>query len=268
MNSFPKLVSVSYYKALGNKPITPYTIPNGIEYLELLVAGKAYFCPDNIKRDVEFECGAMFWHMAGDQTIYKTDPESPYECLCLRFELELGRKKSPQEIPPRLSIWKNKEDAINFSNTIINVFHNNILDRESIGKYVYARVSWEAALFSVRMPSIAAPQSLEKLKNFVESHYSEDIVIRDMADIAGVSVPHLYSLTRQHLGASPHSILLDKRMREAKRLIVASDTPIKEISAACGFLNIETFYRAFKRKYMISPAALRKENEPRAILQQ
>jgi len=259
------LSNVSYYKAPGNKPINPYVIPRGVEYVELVVAGKVRFRPDGMRREIEFGCGSMFWHIEGDSTIHLADPDYPYECLCLRFETSFsGRRRG--RVHPRVSTWENKDDAVNFSNSMLHAFHSNTPDRRRTGEYAYSRISWEADLFSSRSHSLSMPASVEKLERFIDESYSGNIAVSDLAGAAGVSVPHLHSLSRRYLGRSPHDLLLDRRLAEARRLLLTGRTPIKEISSNCGFLNIETFYRAFSRKYRTTPALLRRENEPKRML--
>ncbi len=257
----PALVKVGYFKAPANDKIRPHTIQDGFEYVELITAGCTRFELD--RKVLEFGCGAMFWHVGGECTIHKNDPENPYECLCLLFKMSPAAQRRKTQ---RVTAWEHKDEAVNFSNLMINAFHNRLFDRRSMSCYAYAKIFWEASSFSVRKPGMSLPSSMEKFMEKVNSGFSSGMTTEDMARISGISVPHMHFLTKKYFNSSPHMILLERRLSEAKRLILTGGESIKKISYDCGFMNIETFYRAFSKKYKVTPGLLRKETEPKHIL--
>ena len=151
MKSFHDLAHVGYYRAPGDSEIKPHAIAEGFEYIELVTAGKVFFEVEG--HELEFGCGAMFWHLPSDCTIHKTDPDNPYERLCLKFSSS-AKRSSDLRTHPRVSVWRNKDEAVSFSNIIIDVFHNNILGKKETSYYAYSRLSWEAGLFSAAKPSL------------------------------------------------------------------------------------------------------------------
>ena len=74
-------LQVLYYRAPAEKKVIPFTIMPGFEVIELVTHGIVYFQAG--KNDLTLGCGAMFWHRAGEETIHRTDPSSPYECLAV-----------------------------------------------------------------------------------------------------------------------------------------------------------------------------------------
>ena len=46
-------------------------------------------------------------------------------------------------------------------------------------------------------------------------------------------------------------------MEHAKALVRTSGLPTKEIAARCGYQNLNTFYKAFKRNFGVSPKEFR-----------
>lgn len=259
-NIMLELVNVSYYKAPKTR-ISPIIIQNGYEYVEILTGGKLLF--ENEGQEEVFEYGTMFWHIPGDHTIHRYLPDFPYECLCLRFKRP---NKSTERIFPRVAIWENREEVLSFSDKVINAFHDESFNHQLISQYVFSKISWEAALFMKRKSSADIPASLAKLTSLIETAYTEDLTIEDLAKAAGISVPHLHFLSRKHLGISPHLILLNRRLQEARRLLATTNNEVKTISADCGFMNVETFCRAFRKKYQASPGEFRKSNSPKHIL--
>jgi AraC-like DNA-binding protein len=256
-----KLINVSYYRAPDRVKINPFIIRKGFEYIEILTGGKVLFELDG--REQIFECGTMFWHIPGDSTIHEYLPDFPYECLCLRFK----REKEPSgRIFPRVTIWEDREESLSFSGKVIKAFHDEDFDRGLISQYVCSKVAWEAASCLKRKPESDIPSSLKSLLAFIGSHYPEDLAIADLAGASGISVPHLHSLSRRFLNTSPHVMLLNRRLQEARRLLAMTNDEVKTISADSGFANVETFCRAFRRKFQTSPGEFRKSNSPKHIL--
>ena len=255
-----KLINVSYYKAPRIK-INPFVIQEGFEYIEVLTGGKVLF--ELGGKEQVFEYGTIFWHIPGDHTIHKYLPDFPYECLCLRFK---KTDKSSARSFPRVTIWENREESLSFSDKIIKAFHDESFDRRRTSQYAYSRIAWEAASFMKRKPASDIPPSLSRLLSFIGNHYPEDLTTEDLAKEAGVSVPHLHVLSRKFLKASPHLILINRRLQEARRLLATTSNEVKTISSDCGFMNVETFCRAFRRKYHTSPGEFRKSNSPKHIL--
>ncbi len=256
-----ELTNISYFRAPRNHRINPHTIQPGFEYIELLTGGKLLFEYDS--KEQIFEYGAMFWHIPGDMTIHKYLPDFPYECLCIRFkrpEEKIGRTF------PRLTVWENCEEALSFSDKMVKSFHDESMDRQLISQYAYSKVAWEATAYMRRKPVQDIPQSLSRLIDFIEENYSEDLTIEDLAKQAGISVPHLHAITRRHLMTSPHTILLDRRLHEARQQLATTNDEVKKVSSDCGFLNVETFCRAFRKKFQTSPGEFRRSNSPRHIL--
>lgn len=77
----------------------------------------------------------------------------------------------------------------------------------------------------------------------------------------GYNDQYFIRLFRRGVGSTPHQYLLQLRLREAVRLL-QGDAPIYAIAARVGFRDGETFCRAFKRRYGLSPGMYRKTKEP------
>lgn len=258
-----ELIGVGYYKAPKGKPITPRIIPKKIEYLEILTNGFVFFKPDKSKEEIKFGCGTMFWHIPGDYTICKADQNEPYECLCVTFKVSNNK---PFREFPRVSIWQNNDELLNFSDLILQSYHSNILDKNIINHYVLAKVSWEARLFEKKSYLLNLPSNIQKLRLFVKENFQKNISIQTLAEIAELSPAHLHVLTKKFFNKTPHELILERRLSEARKLLLKTKKTIKEIAEECGFPNIETFYRAFSRKFKITPAKMRSENDPMKLL--
>lgn len=78
-----------------------------------------------------------------------------------------------------------------------------------------------------------------------------------VAPSLGVSDRHLRRLFRAHLGASPQSIALFRRLDFARRLLDETGLPVTEIAFASGFESVRRFNDAFRRRFGRAPSAMR-----------
>lgn len=78
-----------------------------------------------------------------------------------------------------------------------------------------------------------------------------------LADRLGMGARNLRRLFIQHLGASPKSVALTRRLHFAKTLLDSSTLPVTEVAFSAGFSSIRRFNDAFKRTFGRSPSELR-----------
>lgn len=244
-----RLENISYYKAPAVSAVKPYIIAPRTQLVEIVTAGTVYF--RSKASDLKLGCGALFWHRSGEKTIYRTDPAAPYECLVLRFRLSPGISSYPR--PARLSLIPDGPRTLELCSELLRSFYDASVDREALGHYAQARLLWEIHL-GRRKHALPYPASLEVVRAFVEKQFSHaSFGVAQIAQKSGVSEAHLYALFRKHLGRTPHQMLTERRLQEGKLLLISTTRTIKDISAACGFLNIETFYRAFRKHVGVTP---------------
>lgn len=105
-------------------------------------------------------------------------------------------------------------------------------------------------------------KQLEKLKtilSYVESHYAEPLTIEEMANFCFYSKSYFMKFFKESMGMGFIAYLNDFRLEIAARMLLAADTNILDIAAACGFENLSYFNRSFKKKYGVTPGRFRKK---------
>ena len=85
---------------------------------------------------------------------------------------------------------------------------------------------------------------------------------RSLAVKAGLSYVHFRFLFKQIHGESVWRYILKQRMLTAGELLKGGQFRIGELADYCGFDNIASFTRAFKRYYRVSPKQWMKKNIP------
>ena len=77
----------------------------------------------------------------------------------------------------------------------------------------------------------------------------------------GYTPEHLSRLIKKTTGYSFLEILKKERMQKAEHLLTKSTIPISEISAKLGYMNPESFVRAFKSITGVSPGVFRQSKQ-------
>jgi len=96
------------------------------------------------------------------------------------------------------------------------------------------------------------------IKDYIHSHYAENIDLNSAAKLVNISPSHLSVLFKKETGENFSSYLIAYRMKIAKGLLLHPDTCIYEIAEQTGYSNSSYFGKAFKKYYGISPEEFRK----------
>lgn len=100
--------------------------------------------------------------------------------------------------------------------------------------------------------------TLERAIIYIEGHLGEPIKVEDVAHEAGYSYYHLTRQFQAVLGENIGSYIKGRRLAEAAKRLVYTDQRIIDIAMEFGFESSESFSRAFKDMYRMSPSVYRK----------
>ena len=98
---------------------------------------------------------------------------------------------------------------------------------------------------------------IDKVKEFVAKHYTEDIKLEDLAALVAMAPSAFGRYFKQHTGRSPLDYIIDVRLGVAARMLVDSSLSVSEICYACGFNNLSNFNRSFKARRGYTPRDFR-----------
>ncbi|WP_094550655.1 response regulator transcription factor [Petroclostridium xylanilyticum] len=98
-----------------------------------------------------------------------------------------------------------------------------------------------------------------KAIEYIESHYSEDISLKDISDYVNISPNYFSMVFKKETGVSFSNYLLNVRLEKSKELLRKGNIRIYEIAYSVGFNNDQYFNRVFKDKYGITPLMYRKQ---------
>ena len=98
---------------------------------------------------------------------------------------------------------------------------------------------------------------LRRVTDYIEAHLAEDISLRDLAVVAGLSTHHFGEAFKASTGTSPHRYLIERRILRAKELLLGTEQSIVEIALAVGFASHSHFTDNFRKLTGATPSRFR-----------
>jgi AraC-like DNA-binding protein len=103
-------------------------------------------------------------------------------------------------------------------------------------------------------PRNAAPMRLQRVRDYLEAHATEDVQVADLAQQAGLSRAHLTRAFAATFGQPPHAYLNTVRLRTARQALLRGAT-LADAAATGGFADQSHFTRRFKGAVGVTPGA-------------
>jgi len=101
-------------------------------------------------------------------------------------------------------------------------------------------------------------RQIERGLDFIEEHLGEDIAPGDVARHAGISQWHFQRIFKSLTNETLKMYIRSRRFAVALELLEQADLPLIQIALASGFDTQESFTRAFKKAFDVTPGAYRK----------
>jgi AraC-like DNA-binding protein len=101
------------------------------------------------------------------------------------------------------------------------------------------------------------PESLARVRSFVDKHIAESLSNDSLAREAGMSVAGFLRLFKKHYGCTPARFVTESRIREAAHRLLVTRESIDSIAEQTGFPNRAYFSRVFHKRVGEPPAGFR-----------
>lgn len=99
----------------------------------------------------------------------------------------------------------------------------------------------------------------EKIRQYIDSHYQEEIRRDALAEMVYLNTDYMARIFKKEVGISISAYILQKRVEEARNLLVHSDLPINTVSIYVGYSNFSYFTKMFKDNTGYSPLEYRRK---------
>lgn len=99
--------------------------------------------------------------------------------------------------------------------------------------------------------------AIERAKEYLQTHYAEEIALQDLANVTHLSPFYLARTFRQVVGLPPHAYQTQLRLAHAKTLL-AQGCAVSYVANETGFFDQSHFAQQFKRNFLVTPKSYRK----------
>ena len=104
-----------------------------------------------------------------------------------------------------------------------------------------------------------------EILSYVRSHY-RTASLSELSERLYLTVPYLSRITTELFGKSFKELVVDERMSRAKTAFETSKLSIGDIIRSVGYENESYFHREFKKRFGITPLAMRKSFKPASAI--
>jgi len=127
-----------------------------------------------------------------------------------------------------------------------------------------AAAEWAAALDELftrrREDAETVSHLVRRSRDYLQLHFAEPVSLSGLAEHFGVTPAYLSSLFHREMGESYSQYLLQLRMEEAaRRMLAEPDAKIYDVGRAVGFYSAKHFTHVFGRYFGLSPSKYREK---------
>lgn len=97
----------------------------------------------------------------------------------------------------------------------------------------------------------------QEVKQYIKKHLQEEINIYEMGEELHFNSQHLSRVFKSKTGYGIAEYITVMRMNEAKRILVETTIPIKDVAGMVGYRDYNYFTRVFKKEFDLSPREYR-----------
>ncbi len=93
-------------------------------------------------------------------------------------------------------------------------------------------------------------------REHIHANQTEELNLETIAAQAFLSPFHFLRLFKQAFGVTPHQYVLELRLEKARQLLHTrrNDVPLARLALDCGFNDVSSFTKAYKRRFGILPS--------------
>lgn len=96
------------------------------------------------------------------------------------------------------------------------------------------------------------------IEQYIDEHFREDITLDQLSKLTYLNKYYIVHAFKVYKGVSPINYLINRRIIEAKSLLVTTNYSVSKISDICGFSSQSYFSQVFKKETNLTPNQFRK----------
>jgi AraC family transcriptional regulator len=96
--------------------------------------------------------------------------------------------------------------------------------------------------------------NLKRVLSYIEDHLAQDLSLKEIAEVAGISVSHVKTTFRESIGLPVHQYVIERRVDRAHAMLREGKLPISQIAADTGFAHQSHLSYHVRRILGVSPS--------------
>lgn len=100
-----------------------------------------------------------------------------------------------------------------------------------------------------------------KVKRYIDENFSQHLTLSSISNVLYVSPDYISHTFKTNIGFAPISYLIQRRIEEAKKLLLTTSRTISDIAVSVGYENISSFSSSFKKLTGQTPGEYRRQND-------
>lgn len=100
---------------------------------------------------------------------------------------------------------------------------------------------------------------LNRVLEYVDQHLADNVSLKALAEVAGLSMYHFAKAFKQSTGAPPYQYVLERKIERARHLLRDPNRSVLEASARTGFVDQSHFTKVFHRLVGVTPTEYRNQ---------
>lgn len=209
------------------------------------------------ERQYELKKGQMFVIRPGEVVRYQADDQHPWTVVWIGFEAHrlsqddsfILNRQDVFTVPECRSIFREMAECTKLTAS---------LEIRLCGKICeLLAMLWDRCEDS----DTAAADYIGRAKNYIHTNYAGDITVQGIARSLGLSRSYFSAVFSRETGVSPQEYLVDYRLRKAAEMIRQYGLRPGEAATACGYTDVFTFSKMFKKKFGVPPGKYHEAGE-------
>ena len=235
--------------------------------ISFILDGKGWFYCEN--KEFALEKGSLIVKNSGIIHAEKSNAEDPMVQICIEIHCSGENGLSENHlIPDGMSPVIQADDVYDLMKACFSFLrdYSHVTGNEEMSaailSAVLAYVRKKVHLFRISHPytvHAAKEKAMGAIKEYVDQHYREKIRGSDLAERFYISEGHLSRQFKAYTGFNLSQYLIEKRMGEARRMLIFSDRDIKDIACEIGYSDLQYFYHVFRESAGCTPLQYRKK---------
>jgi len=226
--------------------------------IQRTLSGKAFFRDTTGLHDVPADHAMLFTHNEPTGYGYPLDATEPYRHRFISFSgagLNDLFRLIRQDFGSIVSMHLNSEATALFNEISSHYETRTFRDRLHQSELLYRLL---LALYREQMQDTRTSDPIEFGYHYVQNHFRSPINLKEVAQKCGISREHFIREFSSSYPETPGNMLRRLRLEHSRSMLAATRLSVQDIALASGFTSSNTFCRAYRLKYAISPGAGRR----------